>query len=210
LQKQKAHIADTGNSSIRTADNWFQQQLGATFTGIANRIMDDSMAENALVSPPPHPGADDYSASSSSYHRGPMIPQAERMASLYGAISPSVSTDLWDSSDKQSRLVKDDHLVGIYQYMFELVGVLSMKMSYFSLSGSLFCVLLLGFIYAIHITAHNSPSRRCWSIYTARRRRVYLRHTVCPGSVQKLITTICRSLGFGFCRGDIPGAYPAD
>jgi len=108
LQKQKAHIADSGNSSI-WAENWFQQGM-LRGPGIANRIMDDSMAENALVSPPPMSYHDKSSKIT--------IPQAERMTSLYGAISPSVSVDLWDNNrDKQSRLVKDDHLVRIYSYI---------------------------------------------------------------------------------------------
>jgi len=82
MQKRKGAIAESGNQSIQ-ASNWLDSVVREASL-VASRIMDDSVQDNALISP-----ADsfDHAGSSSSRHR-----MAETMSSTYGSINNNTTT----------------------------------------------------------------------------------------------------------------------
>lgn len=108
MQKRKGAIAESGNRSFRAA-NWLEQVVREASL-VAARIMDDSVQDNALISP------------SDSYDGKHM---AETMSSNYGSISPATLPtppiknsmkvtveDAFPGAKSETPLVEDDdHLV---------------------------------------------------------------------------------------------------
>jgi hypothetical protein len=78
MQRRKAEIALTGNTSFLTADNWMSQLMISAYE-VADQIMVDSAEDNALRT----------TYSLSDQHRS-SIPQAELMSSHYGSFGRSM------------------------------------------------------------------------------------------------------------------------
>jgi hypothetical protein len=101
MQKRKVEVAESGNASSLAYD-WLAQI--ADWTGIsaaAATIMEDSVQNNALLSP--HDSSD--AVHDSMVLNGSLIPipQAERMTSVYGSFAPiSVPTEGETSKKKLS------------------------------------------------------------------------------------------------------------
>jgi len=103
MQQRKTQIARSGNMSMK-ADNWFDKAVREA-SAMADQIMDDSILDNALVSP-----SGDYFTNEEN-----SIPTAERMTTRYGSISPATLSGRkrYDESrqgDPQRKDGKDKHV----------------------------------------------------------------------------------------------------
>jgi hypothetical protein len=102
MQKRKAEVAESGNASSLAYD-WLAQI--ADWTGLsaaAATIMEDSVEDNALLSP--HDSSD--ALHDSMVLNGSLIPvpQAERMTSMYGSFAPIAFPAEGEASRKKSSL----------------------------------------------------------------------------------------------------------
>jgi hypothetical protein len=102
MQKRKAEVAESGNASSRAFD-WLAQVADWTgLTAAAATIMEDSVEDNALMSP--HDVSD--AVHDSMVLNGSLIPipQAERMTSMYGSFAPIAFRTEGETSQKKSSL----------------------------------------------------------------------------------------------------------
>lgn len=100
LQKRKAEVAASGNASSRAFDWLARAADWSGLTAAAATIMEDSVEDNALLSP--HDSID--SIHDSMALNGSEIPQAENMTSMYGSFAPIAVPSLNGPSQKMLSL----------------------------------------------------------------------------------------------------------
>ena len=101
MQRRKIQVAETGNSSARAYD-WLSMMKDFV-AGAAITILEDSEEDNGFTSP-------HDSSHEETFFDGTEVPQAERMASMYGSINSSTAltggarTAIKDISSKRASL----------------------------------------------------------------------------------------------------------
>jgi len=78
MQRRQIQVAESGNASVRAYD-WLSR-ISDFAAGAAVTILEDSVADNDLLSPTTDSFIDE------ALYDGSEVPQAERMASMYGSI----------------------------------------------------------------------------------------------------------------------------